>query len=60
MTYSESATGCLITITRALQELEEQGITDWESTEDFFLNCWTPNAVDNKLDAVHLFDWLGY
>ena len=62
MTYSESAEGVMVSMTRAAQEVRNHSA----NLSDFARECWQVHAVfcSNQeafvIDAKHIFNWLGY
>lgn len=60
-TYYESAVGIVITLQRALKELEQHGITDTASIEAFYTECWQEHyRLNGTIYAHHVLNWLGY
>jgi hypothetical protein len=62
MTYSESAEGQMITINRAMQEVEKQGITpgtaEWREFETEVANLRT--SATHLVPAEDVLELLGY
>lgn len=69
MTYSESASGKMITYQRAIRELKRHGLRTNQGSQDrreFEDLCWHKHAIktgapwDHVIDAKYVLAFLGY
>lgn len=56
MTYSESAAGITITLSRALLELSRHGLTRADDVAEFFADM----GLTDHYSATAVLEWLGY